>query len=694
MDFRGSSARRDKMRLPTVFCVALSAMSQQPPVQLRLGTAGETRFHIGESIPVTLTFETTGSGSFSVATGTGLRRLRPQKPDEFSAEPAEGWVDPIKDVPWTLEAGGNPMLSQQRAALDATHAVTVTRMLNEFVVFRAPGHYVVYCDSSRTGAQVRSNGLALEILPRDEAESARQFASARAVLETGKPPSEPERITYRAKEDAQTDAVRTLRNLDTEAAATYLASIYGQNRSTETEIEYAMFSSTHRTLVIGELERRMADPDLMVTQSFIVTLEELKAFVQANSTGRPPSKEDWNLLDEAIYKRAFELAPGKTPEARTGTYFYLFEVGSKSFRQSPEVRRLLLESLPFASPFHMEVLLSNSWGEIRGAGPALIPILKRAVLRPWPQLSPNVAGLALLRLAELDPVSANELARNALLTGQPVINDAQLLQFSIPASSEVDRALLAQYRVGKPVDARIARFASPEIKDELWRAYDRRHAADQPECATPLLAYFFRVDPEAAARRVAESRRAKPYPCMALQFPGLERSLMSAGLERQLILDTKSPVPNLRMAAYQTLSLAGSPSALSSLFQVLEEGPEDPPNVIGAILRGRNWVLTEADYSRLLKACAGAGACSEVSRIQRESAPPYTLRLFESFGHRGVWLSNREVDSTDELDELLKQYAAGATFRWQSAGVLMSGDERDMYDRVRVLLATRGMIIQ
>ena len=167
---------------------------------------------------------------------------------------------------------------------------------------------------------------------------------------------------------------------------------------------------------------------------------------------------------------------------------------------------------------------------------------------------------------------------------------------------------------------------------------------------------------------------------------------MNAGLERQLIVDTKSPDQNLRRAAYQTLSVAGSPAALSSLFQALDQEPA--PDIIRAILQGRNWVLTETDYARLMKACTGTPARSEVARIQRESAPPYTLRLFESFGHRGVWLSNREVDSMDDLDELLKQYPVGATFRWQSGGALISTDERDMHDRVQTLLMTRGMTFQ
>jgi len=48
----------------------------------------------------------------------------------------------------------------------------------------------------------------------------------------------------------------------------------------------------------------------------------------------------------------------------------------------------------------------------------------------------------------------------------------------------------------------------------------------------------------------------------------------------------------------------------------------------------------------------------------------------------------------DDLDELLKQYPVGATFRWQSGGALISSDERDMHDRVQTLLVTRGMTLQ
>ena len=78
------------------------------------------------------------------------------------------------------------------------------------------------------------------------------------------------------------------------------------------------------------------------------------------------------------------------------------------------MRRLVLESLPSLSPFSIEILLSSTWGEIRDASPQVVPFLKQAVSRQWPQISPSIPGLALLRLAEFDPSAALDLARDAL----------------------------------------------------------------------------------------------------------------------------------------------------------------------------------------------------------------------------------------------------------------------------------------
>jgi hypothetical protein len=669
------------MRRLCVFFLTLSALAQGP--SLRLSTiGGQTQFRIGQPINIAFTFETVADAKYSVVIAAPSRRIRPLAPDQFTAEPATGWVDPLKDLQWTMEAYANSGLPQSQAILDAAHPVTVERDLEEFIVFRAPGHYAVHCSSSRLmgAGPLESNNLALDILPRDDAADARQFSAARATLEAGKP------------ENAQAIAVRTLRALDTEAAAVYLASIYGERRQTERDVEFALYASQHREAIVRELERRLADPDLTVSQTYLITLTQLKGRIEERKTGHALSTAEWNALDETVNKRVFELAAGKTPQARAETYYYLFETGSNSFRHSPEMRRLLLESLPSLSGFSIEIILSSTWGEIRDASPQVVPFLKQAVSRQWPQISPSVPGLALLRLAEFDPGAALELAKDALVSGNLSIEDSQLLEFPISASPEIDQALLSQYRQGKMVDARIARFASAEINDQFWKAYEERLAArGGPECAAPLLAYFFRVDPAAAASRVTQMRNPETYPCTALQFNGVERPLMSPGLERQLIQDTRSPVPLIRMGALQALSMAGSPAVLSALLQALEQAAGSKQETIMAILQGRNWFLSDAVYAQLERNCGGAYICQIIARDQRESAPPYVIRLNDFAGHQGVWLSNRGVNNMAELDDKLAQYPSGATFRWEPAGDTINSEEREMRDRVQTLLAKHGM---
>ena len=416
------------------------------------------------------------------------------------------------------------------------------------------------CTRSRPGSRDshwKSNDITLNILPRDDAWTARQFAAAKATLEAGKPPKEPERVFYSAKENAQVDAVRSLRYLETEPAARYLVSIYGRGRRCDDEIEYALLASPYRQAIVDEFDRQMADPDLTITQGYVIPLIQIKARLLERQQGHPLSQEDWKTLGNASDKRVFELASGKNAEAKADTYYYLFEVGSGYLRGSPEVFRRLTAVLPSASCWVVAGLLSTNWERIGNGQAQLLPFLKQAVARSCPQL--NVGGLALLRLAEMDPQAATDAALKELLSSDARIGDAELLESSLPASRLLDQALLAQYRQARPVDARIARFASADIKDDLWRAWSAKPGwnGGRQTCVTPLFAYFFRVDPTVAAERLAALRKGGGNACTTLNFYGLERQLMSPGLERQLLADAKSGNPDIRRAAFQMLSAGG-----------------------------------------------------------------------------------------------------------------------------------------
>src|SRR5258708_5898150 len=334
-------AQKSPMRLALFLLSALCAAAQEPAVHPRLATAGgRIEFHIGEPIPITLDFEVNGPQSFQISTDIRLRHLRPQAPDEFSATPADGWVDPLGDLQWTIEGGVPSTGSWGSARLDALHPVHIKRDLNEFIVFRKPGRYVVHATSARvfgSGKPLDTNDIVLNILPRDDSWTAGQFAAAKATLETGKPPKEPERVFYTDKENAQVDAVRRLRYLETEPAARYLVSIYGRGRRCELEIEYALVASPYRSAIVDELQRQMADPDVTLTQSYLIPLTQIQARLLEHQLGHSLSQEDWKSLGDATDKRVFEVASGKNPEAKADTYFHLFRVGSGGLRGSADV---------------------------------------------------------------------------------------------------------------------------------------------------------------------------------------------------------------------------------------------------------------------------------------------------------------------------------------------------------------------
>ncbi|MFN7997574.1 MAG: hypothetical protein U0Q18_28405 [Bryobacteraceae bacterium] len=610
------------MRIALFFVTALYALAQEALPQFRLGTAGDrTEFRIGERIPITLDFTVTGRQTYQVSTDVRPRRLRPQLPDEFTAAPADGWADPLKTLRWTMDCCFPSAGSSGTANLDSTHPFHIERDLNEFIAFRKPGRYIVRATSTRvSGIQTPlvSNDLVLTIASRDERWTAQQFAPARAILETGKPPQEPESTIYQERELAQVNAVRSLRYLETEPASRYLASIYGRGRRTDEEIELALLASPFPEAAVDELDRGLADPDLTITQSYCVTLTEIKATLLERTLGHSPSPEDWKPLGDALDKRVFEAASAKNPQAKADTYYYLFEVGSGYLRGNPEVLGQLLPLLPSASPWVLYQLLSTDWDKISGIQAQLLPLLQQVVTRSRPRLQVNPNGLALRRLAELDRDAATSAARRDVLSGEARIPDPELLRIPLPASRDLDEALLDQYRQGKPVEARIARYASPEIREALWRVSVSRSGwnGQTQICVSPLFAYFFRVDPDVAAERLRDLRKAGGNACTALWFYDLESQLMSPGLEKQLILDARSANPALQLAAFRMLSGGGSPSALPALLDAIEGAAASKQEMISSVLSGRGWKLSAADYGRLAKACSQTASCPDIERLR------------------------------------------------------------------------------
>ncbi len=169
---------------------------------------------------------------------------------------------------------------------------------------------------------------------------------------------------------------------------------------------------------------------------------------------------------------------------------------------------------------------------------------------------------------------------------------------------------------------------------------------------------------------------------------------MTPALEQQLIADAQSPLPYIRDIAIDTLGYVGPPAALPVLLGVLDNGSEPKSKVILSIVNGRRWILKDGDYATLLKDCSGTDLCPEIARVQREFTQPYYVGPFDDFdGHYGLLVAHHQLVASSDLDEILAQMPAGASFRWEGHTNPLIPRERDLYDRVQALLAKHRMTL-
>lgn len=682
------------MRIALVVLLSGCALAQQPDVRLHLAVAGAARtFRVGEPIPVTLDFTATGPGVLRMDTDVRLRHLQRHGADVFAATPVEGWRDPLDHLPWKWDDGTRIGSGPPRANLDALHPVRIERDLNEFLVFSQPGHYTVKVLSTRVERlNLESNTIPLVIAARDEAWTARQFAEAKALLEKAAIERQPDGMGDPAQEDAQADAVRKLRYLDIQAAAEYLAALSGRIRRNDSEIEMALHASAFPAAAAAVMTRQMDEPKLGLTQSYMSLLEMLTARALQQQQGREPTQEERAALWRSLRARALEMGALKSPRAKAETYFYLYETERPATAGS--IRDRLIEALPGAPEFVLWVMLDSNWRKIRDAREKLEPMLEAVARRSSTPAGLRVPGLALRRLAELNAAAAEEIVRSKLQAGDSYSDDARLLEFSLSPSPTLDRLLLEQYRKGEPVEARLARFASAAVKDEVWRAFEARFATGtdgSSACPTAVFAYFFRVDAEGAAHRLAELRKDGQARCIAPEVPGLERLVMSPGLELQLLVDARSTDAWVRAKAFRTLSEAGSAHALGPLMEALFVGGRQGDEAVFAILNGKRWFLTDATYARLKTVCSPDLSCREVERLQQESKQPYRLSSWNLHGEEGVLLMNHQFETLAAFGEFLGQFPVGTEFQWRTGGPNPRPEEVERRRVVGQLLAAHGM---
>lgn len=651
---------------------ALLGQARQPEVRLVLGTVnGKRQFHIGEPVPVTLDFST--SVQLGIVPFVRLRMYREQENDEFSVTPSDGAVDPLGAFPWSSRYV--PLgLNDAPAEFNSSHPLRIERDLNEFVVFRKPGRYRVTVRSTRVTPwlqarpdgsppapgtpvpPVNSNSLELEILPRDEAWCAAQLAAAVSILK--EPIPAPDTPGYwRA-----VDAIRSLRYLETEAATRALAAVLGHYDDPWHEVLMGLWSTPYRDAALETLRSLLFLPDTQLNPA----LEDLRALESAGHGGAlsPAEAETWGRRETQFNLALVEAAKRKPEPLRSESLYTLW---SRARYQDPArevARQALLACAPsFTSALWRSVLSSQPPADPSGQ---LVPVMKRILTESGSGLDGEALRSIFNRIAWIDGEFARNNVQMRLLADRFDAPDEALFSQDVPPSAELDRALLQQLESEPRVEARIAHFASKAAKPELLKAYNRQltlaESLHRPLCFTPLLSYFFRVDPKLANTLTTRMRATAGQEPPACQWTLPQGSAMSPALEARMAEDVASAPGNAKQMLITRLQNEGGETARRGLWSVLRAMPDSAGGprgsqedslrtaLIQALWAGANWVATPQEMDELLRLApeSNPGPIGQLSSERKWVLSPVHLSVSPTDPRYCSWSGLSAAEATIE----------------------------------------------
>ena len=288
---------------------AQSAPPVDPKIVLEVSIATNQReFHIGEAIPLQLSFSSTVKDHYEINMAQYDRSGR-MNYEHFTVSPAQGAVDPLPTS--ALGPGGG--LTSFRFL--SSEPWTIKLNLNEWVRFTQPGEYRLVVSSSRVRARVRSNPsnpfgasavtarskeITLKIVAADPVWQKRVLKDAVKNLDAPAPlkPEQMEQYANSRRQDFE-----TLRFLGTADAAREMAKrMRGEDSN---GLDYVcmlgLISSPERSAARSALAEALADPDHPVDSTFLYALRMVNSDpADPNAPNANWREDQQRVLEELI----------------------------------------------------------------------------------------------------------------------------------------------------------------------------------------------------------------------------------------------------------------------------------------------------------------------------------------------------------------------------------------------------------
>jgi hypothetical protein len=719
-----------------VHICAQSAPPVDPKIVLQVSIATSQReFHIGETIPLELSFSSTVKDHYQLNMAQYDRNGR-MNYEHFEVSPAGGAVDPLPTYMGSMGGLTNfKFLTPE--------PWTIKLNLNEWVRFTQPGDYRIVVSSGRVGARdpssmsgtspitARSNEIALKIVPANPEWQTKILRDAVAILDAH-PPAKPQQTEQYTASRRQ--AMETLRFLGSGDAARELAKrMRGEDSG---GLDYVcmlgLISSPEREIARTALEEGLTDPDHPIDGNFLYALRMI------NSDPNAPNA-NWRETQQRVVEELVAALPAKRGKALSislSTAVNEAWNGSAVPKQTQEKLVGQMISMFDQLPVNEQnSLLSYRWDKIRS--PAILPILKRYAqsYHDFPEMSESKAfdslqlsASALRRWYELDPAGARPAIITEISRPRPRFDARVLGLLPDETLPEVDFALAEHFAASSDLDGSshlaslIARYATAAILPQVTEKLDPRIGKWACTIQNPILAYLLRVSPASAGPRIEQAIGARGEEfsgCNHELFQEISEIHYDPVIEEFGIKALDDPDPEVAMTAATMLGKFGSPDAESALWRryaswsaqwvgresqldlTFGDGRNDKANQLGlgenlvhALATGKSWLYDKAKLQRL-------SDLSKVKRIHQQQLDRY-LKIWEepiisiSFEHNPepypfhANVAQYEFQSLAALKEKLAQFPSGTKFFLSRPPVESPANDQTLTE-LRTFISSHGM---
>jgi len=661
--------------------------------------AGQNTFHVGERIPLELSFSSLTKDRFEINMASYDRSGR-MSYEQFDISPKAGWSDPL--VRYFSTGGGFGGGITSFGVLSST-PTSIPIDLNEWVRFDHPGTYRVAVSSRRVSDQTKkhvfnsdppdplqSKSFVLHIIPASAEWQAAKLQASLAQLAAvpsvqGQPPAE------------RKAAIADLRFLGTEGALRELAGNLRDDRADFMhQSAFGLMGVTEpmRDVAIEALEQRVEDPLFPISGWFIQTMAVLVA------------DGDRSRSNEEVWHKVLAALPRKEGKARAATVQTLLSnppasVDSESKR---ELAGILSASFLDLTEQQRAGELMWQWDLLRSA--SMLPVLQASARLTLTHPGSNemtvysrreLKSAALARWYELDPEGATQEILLQIGSATPSLT-AQTLAFlpklTLPQFEPIWAQRLVEssdYQEEAVLGGLLVRFgtgsASALIAEKL------RAKAGAWACApqAAALAYLLKFAPDQARpllEQAVDSGSQGKTGCHQTLFQDVSAHASGAVLtdvavaslgnadrrdsmdaliylanhgrkeDRKSILDRYAKWSEQWSGKAEVLDLQDQASAVQNYPEIgLGE------NLARALIANQGWVADKNLIARVVKMCVGQQVCSQVQQIAASAGPPYHVTVYRNASSENYQVGQYSAKSMELLDQKVAQYPKGTIFQ-------------------------------